>query len=229
MKEEVSTTLANEALSAFVKAPISTAERDKLKIEFDKVDADKNGSIDDSELQAAIKEDLGEFSIPTIRAMIACFDTEKKGSVTLDQFIYLYRFVAALAKLFADTDTDKSGTINAKEVHALLKKEGVPSVDETLVANLVGSLDPAGELSLDSFISLRLIVGSLRASFDKADKDKSGSIEITEAVTSVSGEETSGDILETFKEFDKNGDGKLDWAEFLELGFTFVFLSLSDV
>lgn len=62
----------------------------------------------------------------------------------------------------------------------------------------------------------------LRATFDMFDKDRSGKIDNGEVVDLLNGEELKGlaskeAIAQALKEIDTNGDGEIDFDEFMQM------------
>ena len=89
--------------------------------------------------------------------------------------------------------------------------------------------DNSGEIDYTEFIAATLDAKvylrneNLRTAFDMFDKDKSGKIDVSEIMQMI-GEEGMGDysvtrqqIEENIAEFDQNGDGEIDFDEFVNM------------
>lgn len=68
---------------------------------FDKLDKDKDGTLDKKELQGRLT-----------RESFAAADPDKDGTLTRDEFL------SAVSSLFKDADPDNDGTLDAKELAA---------------------------------------------------------------------------------------------------------------
>jgi hypothetical protein len=66
---------------------------------FDKLDKDKEGTLDKKELQGRLT-----------RGAFAAADPDKDGTLTRDEFL------SAVSSLFKDADPDNDGTLDAKEL-----------------------------------------------------------------------------------------------------------------
>lgn len=93
---------------------------------------------------------------------------------------------------------------------------------------MAADTDGSGDINYTEFIAAT--IGSsiysneayLKQAFDMFDKDKSGKIDKDEVVGLLSGEEMSGlvpvsAIEAAIKEIDQDGDGEIDFEEFIEM------------
>lgn len=78
---------------------------------FDKLDKDKDGTLDKKELQGRLT-----------RESFAAADPDKDGTLTRDEYL------SAISSLFKDADPDNDGTLDAKE---LASKKGKDLVRAT--------------------------------------------------------------------------------------------------
>jgi len=135
---------------------------------------------------------------------------------------------AEFKEAFDEFDKDGSGTISTKELLLVMRSIGQnPTEDEILELVMESDLNGDGTIDFEEFAEMMKKKSSetdqtedLREAFRIFDKDKSGYIDGKEilTVTSTMGQALSQDELEQFmKEADLDGDGKLDYNEFVKM------------
>jgi Ca2+-binding EF-hand superfamily protein len=128
---------------------------------FNEADADKSGTVDMAEMKVAATKlaEYLEMPPPTdeqIAARMEAIDTNGDGVATLDEFLQFMAMIKLLlvsAEMFQAVDTDESGSIDAKELKAVMtdiyQAEGLePPTDET-VAETLSQLDTSGTGTID--------------------------------------------------------------------------------
>lgn len=137
--------------------------------------------------------------------------------------------VAGLKELFKSFDTDNSGTISIDELRQGLKvKHAGPAMEELKAIMKTIDIDGSGELDYEEFIAATLATSkqqsadAVRRAFDYFDKDGDGSItveEFEEAFAKMSPVERGnlGDIGELIASADTDGDGCIDYKEFMAM------------
>lgn len=137
--------------------------------------------------------------------------------------------VAGLKELFKSFDTDGSGTISIDELRQGLKlKSAGPAMDELRAIMKTIDIDGSGELDYEEFIAATLVTSkqqsndAIRRAFDYFDKDGDGSItvqEFEEAFKKMTDVERAnlGDIGNLIKSADTDGDGCIDFNEFIAM------------
>merc|ERR1711976_262154 len=129
---------------------------------------------------------------------------------------------------FQEFDKDGSGTITTKELLPILRSIGQnPTEDEIL--NLVIEYDVNGDgtIDFDEFLEMMQKVSKdldqtveIREAFKIFDRDGNGYIdakELKHVVTRMGHVLTSAEADEFMKEADLDGDGKLDYNEFVAM------------
>jgi len=134
--------------------------------------------------------------------------------------------ITGLKEMFSAFDTDKSGTITIDELQKGLTKKGASATLVELTALMQSmDVDGSGELDYEEFIAATLSVSKLQntdniaRAFAYFDKDGSGYISVDE-LTSVMKDFalTEGmDVHEFLREVDKDNDGRVDYDEFLAM------------
>ncbi|PSC68183.1 calcium-dependent kinase [Micractinium conductrix] len=137
--------------------------------------------------------------------------------------------IAGLREIFKSIDADSSGTITADELRAALQEKGSLLKQEELEGLLtLIDQDANGTIDYEEFIAATLSQHQLekqenmRAAFAHFDTDGSGTIsrdELREALrASFAGSvDSEVEIEKIIAESDKNGDGQIDYNEFVEL------------
>ncbi|KAA8493066.1 Calcium-dependent protein kinase 10 [Porphyridium purpureum] len=131
--------------------------------------------------------------------------------------------VAHLKKIFAQIDTDSSGSVSPAEMKEAMRKAGTNVSDEELDLIITSyDVDGDGEIDLSEFISAMTDISKLnteeniRKAFAEFDKDGSGSItadEVLHALRDVAHMDLE-EAKRVVKEADTNGDGEISWEEF---------------
>jgi len=135
---------------------------------------------------------------------------------------------AEFKEAFDEFDKDGSGTISNKELLHVLRSIGQnPTEDEILQLVIESDVNGDGTIDFPEFLEMMKRkssetdqMESLKEAFKIFDKNKNGYIEAKElkAVTTTLGQSLSNEEFDAFwKEADLNGDGKLDYEEFIKI------------
>jgi len=134
--------------------------------------------------------------------------------------------VEAYKDAFSIFDKDGDGTISTSELAEAMKSLGQnPSDGE--IQDMINEVDvdQSGTVDFDEFLKMMTtetkgvdFEQEMRSAFDVFDKDGSGTIspeEIFKLMTSLGENLSEDDIKSMVKEVDKNGDGSIDYEEFV--------------
>merc|ERR1712098_1003289 len=135
---------------------------------------------------------------------------------------------AELKEAFDAFDKDGSGTISSEELLGVMRAMGQnPTEDELLNLVLEVDLDGNGTIEFPEFLELMKTKSSevdqesdLREAFKIFDRDKDGYIDMKELkkVTTMLGSMLTKEEVEEFMaEADVDGNGKLDYDEFVKM------------
>lgn len=134
-----------------------------------------------------------------------------------------------LKEAFDEFDKDGSGTITTKELLPVLRSIGQnPTEDEILGLVIEYDVNGDGTIDFDEFIEMMTKhtqetvdqTAEMREAFKIFDRDGNGYIDFAELKTVITrmGEPlTDKEADEIFKQADSNGDGKLDYDEFVQM------------
>jgi len=128
---------------------------------------------------------------------------------------------------FALFDKDGNGTITAKELGAVMRGLGQnPSEEE--IRTMIDEVDTDcnGSIEFDEFlllisnkIRMDSVEDELRDAFKVFDKDNDGYLtapELRDVMMNLGDPMTVEDITEMVREADTNGDGKIEYSEFVQ-------------
>eukprot|EP00092_Neocalanus_flemingeri_P018116 GFUD01019606.1.p1 GENE.GFUD01019606.1~~GFUD01019606.1.p1 ORF type:complete len:152 (+),score=55.23 GFUD01019606.1:41-496(+) len=135
---------------------------------------------------------------------------------------------AEFKEAFDEFDTDGSGTISPEELLGVLRAMGQnPTEDELLNLVMEVDIDGNGTIEFEEFLSMMKKSASeqdeeadLREAFKIFDRDKDGFISMKELkkVASMLGTMLSKEELDEFMaQADSDGNGKLDYDEFVKM------------
>ncbi|KUL87460.1 hypothetical protein ZTR_04532 [Talaromyces verruculosus] len=125
-------------------------------------------------------------------------------------------------------DKDGNGEITAEELKEVMRSLG-QNPTESELQDIVNELDVdhTGTIDFDEFLTMMIHKGKatdeeaeLRAAFEVFDQDGSGTIsadEMRRVMKSIGEELTDAEIDEMIKEADTDGNGTIDYQEFVHL------------
>jgi Ca2+-binding EF-hand superfamily protein len=138
-----------------------------------------------------------------------------------------------LEQMFAEIDTDFSGTLTNEEVALLMERVYGAHLPEDELERLYNAFDDSndGVVTLDEFIKAIVTVPELKfvgdmfkwkLSFGRFDADHSGFVdnqELMEMVREIYGDASEQDVQSLMAQFDdgEDGDGQVSWPEFLQV------------
>ncbi|CAG7829154.1 unnamed protein product [Allacma fusca] len=152
-----------------------------LAMIFAAADKDNDGEIGARELQATLSSaTLMSFNLSLCELLINMFDRHGKGSVQVDDFIALWKYINDWSNSFRSFDVDGSGNINQKEFTTALGSFGY-NLNPTLTNLLMFKFDRHGEgtLRFDDFVQCCIILHSVSGAFRNMDRDRDGFITIS--------------------------------------------------
>lgn len=151
---------------------------------FRAADKTQNGTLTEDELSSAlVNADYTAFDPHTIRVMMQMFDTTGKGSINYDEFVALWRFLAAWRGLFERFDEDRSGRLSSEEFSKSVVAFGY-RLSPQFVTNLYNTFTrnrrAAGQgMSFDLFVQACTSLKRLTDTFKKYDDDRDGYITLS--------------------------------------------------
>merc|ERR1712079_594090 len=149
--------------------------------------------------------------------------TAAMAAESLDQLLN-----AEFKEAFDEFDKDGSGSISTKELLGVMRSMGQnPTEDEVLELVMEVALNGDGTIDFPEFLQMmkkksneQEQLDDLKEAFKMFDRNKDGYIDLNELkkVTSLIGTAlTSADLYKFMNEADKDGNGKIDYEEFVAM------------
>ncbi|CAG8229596.1 unnamed protein product [Penicillium salamii] len=158
-----------------------------------------SGTLTENELGSAlVNGDYTSFHPRTVRLMIRMFDRDGSGTINFDEFVSLWRYLAAWRELFDRFDEDRSGRISKAEFENALVAFGyrlspkfigvIFGVFEAKGKQMHTSKDPVRQgMSFDLFVQACISLKRMTDVFKRYDEDRDGYITLSfeEALTEI--------------------------------------------
>ncbi|XP_048761103.1 programmed cell death protein 6-like isoform X2 [Ostrea edulis] len=148
---------------------------------FQAVDQDRSGQITANELQYALMNgNWSPFNSETCRLMIGMFDRNKDGTIDAQEFAALWKYIQDWKSCFERFDTDRSGNIDARELHTAFQTFGY-NLSPQFCDTVVRVFDRRGSrnINFDDFIQTCVMLKTLTDKFRVKDTQQRGVINIS--------------------------------------------------
>ncbi|PGH14865.1 hypothetical protein AJ79_02727 [Helicocarpus griseus UAMH5409] len=155
---------------------------------FRAANASNSGALSEIELGSAlVNADYTSFDTNTVKMMVRMFDKDQSGSVGFDEFVALWRFLAAWRELFERFDEDCSGRISLQEFSKALIAFGY-SLSPPFVSMIFTTFESRGRakmapipgqkggMSFDLFVQACITLKRMTDVFKRYDDDRDGYI-----------------------------------------------------
>jgi len=149
---------------------------------YHSIPKDANGHFKAAQLQQGLQKSFPKhhFDLKTAEMMIAMFDADKSGTITLDEFIKLNDKLNDWTQKFQDTDTAKKGHVNVFDLKTALHGLGY-NVSNNDLLQLNKLFDPTGkqEVKLEDYVQICVQLEKVKKPFDNHSKNTAGTIQLT--------------------------------------------------
>ncbi|XP_056642144.1 peflin-like [Diorhabda sublineata] len=143
---------------------------------FQAVDKDRSGQITWEELQSALINGQGErFSPTACKLMISMFDSDRNGTIGVNEFQSLYNYINQWLAVFKNYDRDQSGSIDEPELAQAFQQMGFrfsPDFIKFLIAK--SDIKTRSRMSVDQFIVICIQIQQFTEAFKKRDTEMKG-------------------------------------------------------
>lgn len=157
---------------------------------FRAANASRSGTLSESELGSAlVNGDYTSFDPYTVKTMINMFDKDGSGTVGFDEFVSLWRFLAAWRELFERFDEDRSGRISLQEFSNALLAFGY-RLSQPFVGVIFSTFESRGRktpgpgmqnygMSFDLFVQACVSLKRMTDVFKRYDEDRDGYVTLS--------------------------------------------------
>ncbi|KAN0023559.1 hypothetical protein ACTFIV_007945 [Dictyostelium citrinum] len=140
---------------------------------FRSIDKDRSGSISAMELQH-LQVGYGPLGIETATKLIRVFDVDKSGQIDFYEYAALHQFINVLYANFLANDRNRSGTIDAHEIHRALGTTGFNLPFNTVNLLFLKSSPRGYGLKFSDFLGLCATIAIARSLFEAHDPMRTG-------------------------------------------------------
>ncbi|KAJ5124244.1 uncharacterized protein N7515_008069 [Penicillium bovifimosum] len=167
---------------------------------FRAANASNTQALTEAELGSAlVNGDYTSFHPRTVRLMIRMFDRDESGTISFEEFVSLWRYLAAWRELFDRFDEDRSGRISQPEFEKALVAFGY-RLSGKFVSTMFGVFEAKGRkmggtakearpqgMSFDLFVQACISLKRMTDVFKRYDDDRDGYITLSfeEALTEI--------------------------------------------
>lgn len=153
-------------------------ELQEIQAWFSSVDRDRSGSITANEL-AGITFNGVPLGYDVALKLVRVFDKDRSGTIDFYEYAAMHKFLSALQTAFFAADSDRSGRIDAREIHTALQTCGF-SVSLPAVQALMGKYDKTGYgLTFQEFLLVCATIAQGRSLFEWRDTQRTGKLTLT--------------------------------------------------
>ncbi|OGM43880.1 calcium binding modulator protein (Alg2) [Aspergillus bombycis] len=173
--------------------PLSVPDDDPQQLFplFRAANSSHTGSLTEMELGSAlVNGDFTSFHPKTVKMMIRMFDRNSTGTISFDEFVSLWRYLAAWRELFDRFDVDRSGRISLQEFENALLAFGY-RLSQPFVTVLFTTFESKGRqtngpahpgkmgMSFDLFVQACISLRRMTDVFKRYDDDRDGYITVS--------------------------------------------------
>jgi len=147
---------------------------------FRAVDQDNSGQINSGELSRALQSgNHKNFSEEACHLMISMFDRDRSGTINMQEFDQLFKFISQWTTCYRQFDKDNSGTIDEGEFNQAIAQLGY-RLSPQLIGLLVYKYAPTTRrMTLDSFIVANIRIRNLTDAFKAKDREMKGVVPLS--------------------------------------------------
>ncbi|KAH3682789.1 hypothetical protein WICPIJ_006248 [Wickerhamomyces pijperi] len=156
----------------------------QLRDLFHRLDRDRNGRLNETELQSALTNNDGaQFKSSTVLLMIKMFDRDFSGGIEFKEFFHLWNYITHWRKIFIRYDVDQNQKISFAEYQSALEGIGyrLPTDEALYIFQKFGEMAPTKVMYLNFDMFVESVVWLLRCTnvFKKFDSQGNGVATIT--------------------------------------------------
>jgi len=113
--------------------------------------------------------------------LVKVFDTDRNGSIDFYEYAAMHQFINRIRNAFLMADTDRSGRLEAREIHTAMTQAGFQYLTMSTISELLHKYDRSRlGLLWEEFLMMAAHIAHCRSIFEWNDKDKDGWITINQ-------------------------------------------------
>ncbi|TFL07516.1 hypothetical protein BDV98DRAFT_539310 [Pterulicium gracile] len=167
--------------------PPSAPKADPLWHYFSSVDKDRSGAISVTELQSAlVNGDWTRFDLDTVKMLMNMFDADRSGTIGFSEFKGLWKYIADWQGVFRHFDSDRSGSIEGRELSDALRSFGynlspgmLTLIEHKYASQPTVGYGPPPGITFDRFVRACVVVKTLTEAFQRVDTNNDGWAELS--------------------------------------------------
>jgi len=144
---------------------------------FDSVDRDRSGSVSAQEL-ALVQFNGRPLGLGVAQKLIKVFDKDHSGSIDFNEYVALHKFLMTMQTAFFAADQDRSGLIDAREIHTALQQARFSLSLQTVQA-ITKKFDQTGRgIDFPTFLFVTAHLAHIRSIFEWNDTRNLGTVSL---------------------------------------------------
>lgn len=195
----------------------------KMGSAFEGFDTDSNGGLNEQELANALRTRGLPYDEATVSVLLHAHDHDGSGEIELDEFVPLWDLLSGkVAKKFKEDDKNGDGELTRAELDAAFAEADL-GYSPAAIANILAKndVDRWGTISLGEYKPIYdVLTGRVLREFERYDVDDDDFLSSDELADALEDNGMNSDpktVAEVMAAADKNGDGKLDQNEYLDV------------
>lgn len=167
----------NAFQNVFAQQVLQQMELNKQQQWFVAVDRDRSGTIDVAEL-SQLTFGGKKLTFDVAKKLITVFDRDRNGGIDFAEYITLYKFITAMQSAFTQTDFDRNGVLDYREIGPALQKAGFQLTPQAVNALHHRYNKTNTGIDFIHFLEIAADVALLRVEFDLKDHQRKGAISL---------------------------------------------------
>jgi len=161
---------------------INQQQMGNLQGMFQNADRDRSGKISTMELSQMPFFDR-TIGLPNAKTLMKVFDKDNSGQIDFFEFATLHSFLSSMMNAFQQADTDRSGSLDAREIWSAVSgagfQVGLGTIQEICAGFPMNG--PPGEkkssgINVEQFISICSRLAAIRSIFEWNDRGRTGRV-----------------------------------------------------
>jgi len=144
---------------------------------FTSVDQDRSGTISANEV-ASITFNGAPLGWEVGTKLVKTFDKDRSGNINFFEYAAMHKFLTSLQAAFFTGDRDRSGRLDAREIHTALGTAGLPSPPQ-VVGLFAAKYDRGYGVTFQEFLLICASMAQVRSLFAWRDPQKTGRVSLS--------------------------------------------------